>query len=565
MNKAEKNVQQTMLNDEKRMLTDIQSTYEDALQEINYKISALMGRNDADLPNVIYRIQYQQQLKKQIEDVLQGFADHEYNTISEYLESCYQNGFIGTMYDLNYQGIPLILPINQDQVAQAIMYESRLAGTLQSRLYDDVKWMARVSVMEISRGIASGQSYDVIAQNITDITNVTKSKAMRIAKTEGHRVNCKAAYDAQVGAKAKGCDIVKQWDSALDGKTRYTHRMLDGQLREVDELFESSSGLKARFPGDFGNPAEDCNCRCAILQRAKWALDADELKTLQERASYYGLDKTESFEEYKRKYLEAQNDPQKTEAMNKQIALLKKYGGEARIYLFGSAEDVQEWGSAKSITGKTEQELKTEMLQNPNHWESLLEMQTEAMFERYTDKLLDVATDAELSALNLWSSATYSLINRYWRTKTEVGEIATNAALKIESVLKKTIIDETIIVRRGTGVRTMFQNIVGDWENDASVLVGQDFPDYGFTATSPFVYGGFGGTGKNNAELFIKIPAGTHGAYMAMESHAEAEKELLLQKGYRYRIIKAEYRQNPLYPEDRDLKIWCEVELNEQI
>ena len=25
-------------------------------------------------------------------------------------------------------------------------------------------------------------------------------------------------------------------------------------------------------PGGFGDPAEDCNCRCALLQRARWAL-----------------------------------------------------------------------------------------------------------------------------------------------------------------------------------------------------------------------------------------------------------------------------------------------------
>lgn len=31
-------------------------------------------------------------------------------------------------------------------------------------------------------------------------------------------------------------------------------------------------------PGDFGDPAEDCNCRCALLQRARWALGNDYTK-----------------------------------------------------------------------------------------------------------------------------------------------------------------------------------------------------------------------------------------------------------------------------------------------
>lgn len=57
------------------------------------------------------------------------------------------------------------------------------------------------------------------------------------------------------------------------------------------------------YPGGFGDPAEDCNCRCVCLTRAVGALDERELETMQERAKYFGLDKTESFAAYKRKYL----------------------------------------------------------------------------------------------------------------------------------------------------------------------------------------------------------------------------------------------------------------------
>jgi hypothetical protein len=90
----------------------------------------------------------------------------------------------------------------------------------------------------------------------------------------------------------------------LDGKTRSSHRRLDGQIRELDEYFEIR-GKKARYPGDFGDPAEDCNCRCQLLQRARVALDEDELKTLQERAEFFGLDKSDDFEDFKKKYLKA--------------------------------------------------------------------------------------------------------------------------------------------------------------------------------------------------------------------------------------------------------------------
>ena len=58
------------------------------------------------------------------------------------------------------------------------------------------------------------------------------------------------------------------------------------------------------YPSGFGIASEDILCRCALLQRAKWALDDDELQTLKERAEYYGLDKTKYFDDFKSKYLE---------------------------------------------------------------------------------------------------------------------------------------------------------------------------------------------------------------------------------------------------------------------
>ena len=45
-----------------------------------------------------------------------------------------------------------------------------------------------------------------------------------------------------------------------------------------------------------------------MLQRAKWALDEDELKTLKDRAEYFGLDKTDNFNDFKVKYLDATKD-----------------------------------------------------------------------------------------------------------------------------------------------------------------------------------------------------------------------------------------------------------------
>ena len=103
-------------------------------------------------------------------------------------------------------------------------------------------------------------------------------------------------------AKSRGANVLKQWDATLDGRTRPSHARIDGEIRETDE--EYSNGLM--FPGDPSGPAaEVINCRCVSKTRARWALDADELQKLQDRAKFFGLDKIKDFDSFKAKYLEA--------------------------------------------------------------------------------------------------------------------------------------------------------------------------------------------------------------------------------------------------------------------
>lgn len=277
MNQRQKETQQVFLNNEKAVLKQLEGNYKDALNEINNKIAILQAREDADLQHVIYQIDYQKALKAQVQTVLDQLHNNNFETVSEYLTKSYEDGFIGTMYDLQGQGIPLVFPIDEEQVAAAIQHETKLSESLYTRLGKDTKVLSKQIAGEISRGIASASMYSEISRNIAGYCGISKNKTMRIARTESHRIQCKATADAQRKAKEKGADVVKQWDASLDGKTRDTHRELDGQIRELDEPFEVQ-GMTAMQPGDFGDPAEDCNCRCALLQRARWALGNDYTK-----------------------------------------------------------------------------------------------------------------------------------------------------------------------------------------------------------------------------------------------------------------------------------------------
>ena len=311
MNKRQKQVIQSQLNDEKATLNKLKGIYKKALDDVDDRLAALKGRAETEnLQSVIYQIQYQEALKKQINGILDTLNGDQFSTISEYLAKSYESGFVGAMYDIHGQGVPMIFPINQDQVVQAVTLDTKLSKPLYNKLGEDVNLLKKRVANNISRGIAQGQSYSDIAKNIAVgmVGNYARMNggalynAMRITRTEAHRISQQAAYDALKKAKANGADVVKQWDATLDKRTRPSHARVDGAIRGLDEPV--SNGLMK--PGDpNGRAAEVINCRCQLLQRARCALDEDELDELKERAAYFGLDKTADFEEFRRKYIPA--------------------------------------------------------------------------------------------------------------------------------------------------------------------------------------------------------------------------------------------------------------------
>lgn len=321
-------MQQSLLDSEAAAIKELEKQYAAALKDINDKVKLFQadidlldqalsqdGLDDATKAllqsqkrSKIYQRQYQEILKSQIGGILDKMQGDNYATIDKYLNGCYETGYIGTLYDIAGQGIPIIAPIDQAAVVKAVQLDSKISNGLYSALGMDTKRLKKNITQEISRGIASSLSYSDISRNLKNTSGVPLYNAKRIVRTESHRIQQQSAEDSRRIAKKKGADIVRMWDAALDGRTRPSHARVDGEIRELDEKF--SNGLM--FPGDpSGGAAEVVNCRCVALTRARWALDEAELQTLKERAEYFGLDKTKNFEEFKQKYLKAAEESEK--------------------------------------------------------------------------------------------------------------------------------------------------------------------------------------------------------------------------------------------------------------
>jgi hypothetical protein len=113
-------------------------------------------------------------------------------------------------------------------------------------------------INNISRGQEEGIGTDAIARRVSqEMPEINRSRARTIARTETHGA---ANYGAQGAAESLGLEMVREWVSAEDSRTRPSHDRANGQQRGMDEPF-MVGGASLMFPGDPSGPADETiNC-----------------------------------------------------------------------------------------------------------------------------------------------------------------------------------------------------------------------------------------------------------------------------------------------------------------
>ncbi len=112
----------------------------------------------------------------------------------------------------------------------------------------------------VYRDIA-GENWEQRVSDYYDSEDGTADDVIRVLDTDSHRVYNDAIED--VGERSSG-RIYKTWRTMEDLRVRDPHAYLEGMTIPIDRRFYSYNGQSARYPGDFGTPEMDCNCRCRI-------------------------------------------------------------------------------------------------------------------------------------------------------------------------------------------------------------------------------------------------------------------------------------------------------------
>ncbi len=108
----------------------------------------------------------------------------------------------------------------------------------------------------------NGWGFDEIFSRITN-DELNAMRARRIARTETVTA---ANQGAMFAAQATDLELKKEWLSALDNRTRYDHREINGTTIAMNESF-NVGGYAMNQPGDrtFAPAKEIVNCRCTVL------------------------------------------------------------------------------------------------------------------------------------------------------------------------------------------------------------------------------------------------------------------------------------------------------------
>lgn len=238
--------------------------YSDSLKEIRNQLALAVEKYGTDYANM----QKYNRLAK-----LEASIVKEMQRLSRRVITL-TRGAVGESYKQAYYTTGWIF---ESELSTRLGFATLQKGAIENAIFspfDPLKWSDRVrentrllnrQVREaVTRGLIQGKGYRDIAKDIRGAMDKSAYRSERIIRTEAHRAQVQGRLDAFEKAENMGIEFKQKWVAALDGRTRDSHRDMDGQIA-VDGIFTFPSGGTTTGPGLSGIPEEDIQCRCGLV------------------------------------------------------------------------------------------------------------------------------------------------------------------------------------------------------------------------------------------------------------------------------------------------------------
>lgn len=361
----------------------------------------------------------------------------------------------------------------------------------------------------VTSSILQGKSIPRIAKDLqTRMPEMNKSSAIRTARTAVTGAQNAGRMDSYVAAEKMGIKVRKEWLATIDGRTRHSHAMLDGEVVDKDKKFENG----CMFPGDpNGPPWEVYNCRCTLIA----AVDGVETSNAQRRVRNPETGKNELVSDMTYQEWAGWKEKAKVQkAMEKQTETYSAFDdGKQASQFFGE---------------KPPRSLRRE---NREEYDRLLEEYRQSSFGSWYNGL----SDEETTSIGEYSGDGYSGINgllRGYMTEKMVKAWDDVSSMGIREMVDH--IDDSISrfeLKKGIKV---YRTCEKDVFESLSTQVGSKFVDDGFVSTTVLNKK----VASGNVFMEIDVPPGTgRGAWInPLSGSADEEWEFLLQRGSVFEI-----------------------------
>lgn len=247
------------------MDSELYSFYKETLKEIKVEIKDYLERYDE--LSFSKRLELENQFKRagRIDEMLGDLSGRTTQSVTGYVRDELQQGYNGVWYAIEgTENVQLDFGMLPERYINELVTKKVDGKNFSTRLYQYRKQLADRTTTALLSAAANGEGYRKVAKQIGELTEANYKQALRIARTEGGRVQSTAKQKAYEEAENIGVKLEKRWLATLDKKTRTQHQILDGQTVGVDEKFKFD-GYEADGPRLFGNASLDVNCRCTTI------------------------------------------------------------------------------------------------------------------------------------------------------------------------------------------------------------------------------------------------------------------------------------------------------------
>lgn len=366
----------------------------------------------------------------------------------------------------------------------------------------DMAWNRRQLANAITKGVLMGDSIPKIAARVQDVAASDRAWATRTARTAVTAAENAGRAASYARAEQMGIKLRQEWVATIDGRTRHSHRMLDGERIEVGGVFSNG----CRYPGDPSAPyVETANCRCTMVAVVEgYEQDEDRWAKLESSATY---DQWKS----SKPITKAQQD----RLVSDGVVVRKLLTTHSKK----KAPDTSKWAS-----------LFNRKLRN-EAWDRSLTALERQHFTSYCGGIFDEVEGQSYSYSDLNSYLRYGK----WNFRKEIGEdafakAAGSQASQMVEALKRNELTEDLVVRRWTG--SSFLDDIK--EGDESQFIG-----FTSTTTKKSLKGSGSTLDTSKFVVDIFIPKGSRvGAYVSSVAGNTGESEFLIAHGVRFRVVK---------------------------